>query len=178
MGRFERDPDALTTSFFASEQVVHIGVNDVDELKRISRASDGPSRYSLHNSQADDLHSMVILQPSGTYAQPRKHLTKSKIFHIVDGAMVVMVFTDAGEVQSLYHLVGGKTLIVRIAPDLFHTNVSLTEQAIYHEVIAGPYVRESDDRVYAPFAPQADDQEAGKAYLATLMRSVRPDLLA
>ncbi len=178
MTRFVEDPSALTTSFYATDEVAALAAADVADLERLAQEVGGPARYSLHGSPADDLHCMVILQPAGTYAQPRKHLGKAKSFHLVSGEMVVIAFDDDGAVRSLHRLAGDETLVVRIAPGILHTNYSLTDQAVYHEVIAGPYERGSDDRRYAEFAPAGDEQEAGRAWVEAVIERTRPGLLA
>ena len=175
--QFTEDPSALTKSFYAVDAVAALDHQDVAALGKMARDARGPARYSLHRSASDDLHCMVILQPTGVYPQPRKHANKAKSFHLVSGEMVVVCFTDDGDVRSLHRLASDESLIVRIAPGIYHTNYSLTEQAIYHEVIAGPYDRARDDRHYAAFAPSGDDQEAGRAWLESLIATVRPGLL-
>lgn len=178
MTRFTEDPSALTKSFYAVDAVAAFDHQDAAALGRMARDARGPARYSLHRSADEDLHCMVILQPSGVYPQPRMHASKAKSFHLVSGEMVVVCFTDEGDVRSLHRLASDECLIVRIAPGIYHTNYSLTEQAVYHEVIAGPYDRARDDRHYAAFAPSSDEQEGGRTWLEGLIRAHRPGLLA
>ncbi len=176
MARFWRDDSALTASFFATTATAYADRADIDELKSIAAASSEPARYSLHSSAASMLHSMVILQPFGTYAQPRKHRTKAKIFHIVDGEMVIVVFSEDGDIVAVHHMANDRVVVMHIAPDCYHTNVALTPQAIYHEVITGPFERDSTDRVFAPFAPVQEESQRGMEYLREAIGSVRADL--
>ena len=176
MARFTRDADALTASYFAKDATSFVDTRDIAEIKRLALAESGPARYSLHASPASSLHSMVILQPHGTYAQPRKHLTKAKLFHIVDGEMVVVILEQDGAVRAAHHLAAEKVLVVHVEPDCYHTNIALTPQAIYHEVITGPFERASADRVYASFAPSDWEQEEGLAYVRQAIGTVRPDI--
>ncbi len=178
MTRFSRDDHALTASYFATEATSFVDRADIDELKRLAIAESGPARYSLHESPASTLHSMVILQPYGTYAQPRKHLTKAKLFHIVDGEMAVVIFEEDGSVRAAHHLAADKVLVVHVEPDCYHTNLALTSQAIYHEVITGPFERGSADRVFAAFAPPDTEQEKGLAYIRDAIAAVRSDVAA
>lgn len=176
MARFSRAADALTASYFATDATSFVDRSDIDELKRIAIAESGQARYSLHESPASTLHSMVILQPFGTYAQPRKHLTKAKLFHIVDGEMVVAIFEEDGSVRAVHHLAADKVLVVHVEPDCYHTNMALTPQAVYHEVITGPFERDSTDRVFAAFAPPEAEQERGLAYVRAAVASLRWDI--
>jgi cupin fold WbuC family metalloprotein len=111
MARFTRDANALTASYFAKDATSFVDTGDIDEIKRLAVAESGPARYSLHASPASSLHSMVILQPYGAYAQPRKHLTKAKLFQIVDGEMVVVTFEQDGAVRAAHHLAADKVLV-------------------------------------------------------------------
>ena len=176
MTRFDRDGDAQTASYFATEATSFVDRADIDELKRLAIADSGPARYNLHASASSTLHSMVIVQPFGTYAQPRKHLTKAKLFHIVDGEMVVVIFQHDGTVRAAHHLAANKVLVVHVEPDCYHTNVALTSQAVYHEVITGPFERGSLDRVFADFAPADTEQQRGLAYVRAAVASVRSDI--
>jgi cupin fold WbuC family metalloprotein len=176
MARFSRDDAALTASYFATDATSFVDRADLDELKRVAIAESGPARYSLHESPASTLHSMVILQPFGTYAQPRKHLTKAKLFHIVDGEMAVVIFEEDGSVRAVHHMGADHVLIVHVESDCYHTNIALTPQAVYHEVITGPFDRGSADRVFASFAPSDTEQEKGLAYVRASIASVRSDM--
>lgn len=178
MNRFVEDSSALTKSFFSVEPVAHFDEADVAELCNISRDAKGPARYNLHGSPADELHCMVILQPRRSYSQPRMHKLKAKSFHLIAGEMVVVSFKDDGRVASLHHLSAGKTLIVRIAPGIQHTNYSISEHAVYHEVIAGPYEPAADDRCYADFAPVTEDQLSGQAWIEEIIETRQPGLFA
>jgi cupin fold WbuC family metalloprotein len=176
MDRFSRDVNALTASYFATDATSFVDIGDIAEIVRLAVAEAGPARYSLHESPANLLHSMVILQPYGTYAQPRKHLTKAKLFHIVNGEMAVVTFEQDGKLRAAYHLATDKVLIVHIEPDCYHTNMALTPQAVYHEVITGPFERDSADRVYASFAPSDSEQEKGLAYVREAIAGMRSDV--
>lgn len=176
MERFVEDSSALTKSFFSVEPVAHLEEADVAGLCEISQKASGPARYNLHGSPADELHCMVILQPRRTYSQPRMHKLKAKSFHLIAGEMVVVSFKDDGGVATLHYLSAGKTLIVRIAPGIQHTNYSISEQAVYHEVIAGPYEPAADDRCYADFAPATEDQLSGQAWIEGIIESRQPGL--
>ena len=178
MGQFELDPDAITTSYFACGDIAEIGPSELREIGHLSRQAGGPARYNLHTSRHDDLHCMAILQPAGVYAKPRLHTAKSKVFQFISGDMVVITFGDNGEVRSLHRLAPGETLIVRISPGIFHTNCSLSEQAMYHEVMTGPYEPGQDDRQYADFGPLVEDQETGRTWIHALIAQERPDLLS
>ena len=177
MANYESDPTAATLSFYALDPVVAIDEADIRDLGRLAVSAQGPARFNLHSSRGDDLHCMAILQPARVYSQPRLHRSKAKVFQMLRGEMIVVAFGDEGDVISLYRMGLGQTLIVRIAPGIFHTNFALSDQAAYHEVITGPYEPETDDRVYASFAPDGDDQEAGRDWITRVIEREQPELL-
>jgi cupin fold WbuC family metalloprotein len=176
MPRFTRDEDALTTSLYATAGSSFVDSGDVAELKRISAIDGQSSRYNLHASPASSLHSMVILQPFGAYRKPKKHLGKPKIYHIVDGEMVVVIFEEDGSVRAAHHLASDKVLVIHVEADCYHTNMALTPQAVYHEVTVGPFERASADRVFASFAPDDSEQERGLEYVREAVASLRSDI--
>ena len=174
MQRYRRDDAALSPAYFANDGVSYVDVHDIEELKRTGSAEGTFSRYSLHESAASLLHSMVILQPHGLYAQPRKQRSRAKVFHIVDGEMVVVVFTEDGSVTARHHMAVDRILVVHIPPDTFHTNFAITPQAVYHELITGPFDGDSRDRVFADFAPPQADPERGRDYIRGLSAAIGP----
>ena len=176
MERFRRDHDALTPSFFATDGSAYIDQSDIEKLKVIATRESSPVRFSLHQSPAKDLHSMMILHPRGTYSQPRKHRTRSKIFHIVEGEMVVVTFGEDGATRAAHHLALDKVIVVHIEPDSYHTNFAVTRHAVYHEVIIGPFDRTYTDRVFAPFAPGSTDHEIGLAYMRDKLKGFSPNI--
>ena len=68
MDRFRRDTDALTASYFATDATSFVGSGDIAEIVRLAVAKAEPARYSPHESPANLLKSMGILQRYGTYA--------------------------------------------------------------------------------------------------------------
>ncbi len=174
MTRFEPDPDALSRSFVAQGEVVHITREDAAALQAMASDAKPTARYCLHESADSDLHSMVIMQSHDYYTQPKKHLTKSKVYQIIAGELLVVAFNDDGQVVDVHRMSEHGTLVVRLAPGIFHTNMAITREVVFHELIIGPFMRGSQDRVYAPFAPVTENQLEGKAFLLGLVDAFAP----
>ena len=158
------DPEALSPSSFATTANAYVTQEDVGDL--VTVAGEGPARLSLHTSPRDDLHAMVILQPHGNYAQPRLHHRKSKVFHIIAGELLVLTFTPDGELGTTQVLAQGETITKIVTHGVIHTNVALTQQAIYLEVMSGPFDRDDGEREFARFAPEQDPRNSGLTWLA------------
>lgn len=167
MSRFVSDPNALSPSRFAAERNASVTQDDINAL--VQDAASAGARLNVHTSPADDLHAMVILQPHGNYAQPRAHASKSKVFHIIEGELLVLLFSDQGAIDSLQVLTPGKALTMIVHHGVMHTNVALSPYATYLEVIAGPFERSSAERTFADFAPPQTEQDAGLAWLTSMV---------
>jgi cupin fold WbuC family metalloprotein len=177
MQRFASDDEARTTSYYATTGTAFVDASDVSQLKRLAVGTGGPARYCLHSSPTSALHSMVILQPRSAYSQPRKHLDAAKVFQIVDGEMALILFDEEGAVHAVHHMSRSDVLVVRVEAGVYHTNMAISSEAIYHEVVLGPFDRDSRDRVFASFAPLESDGAAGIDYLRDRVALMRPDLV-
>lgn len=163
--RFTRDPEARSASFYARGDVSYIDESDVEEIKRIALVSGGSARYCLHESAHAGLHSMIIAHQRATYTQPKLHRSSAKIYCIVEGEMLVVVFGDAGVVDAVHHLGPDLTRIVRVSEGHMHTTLALTDIAVYHEVVAEPFQRHGPSRVPGSFAPSTDNPVDGITFM-------------
>lgn len=165
MGTFIPDLAARSPSYFAKDPVAKFGRKQVADLVKMAQENAGIARYCLHNDARDSLHSMFIAQSSRRYWRPKKHSTKDKIFHIVQGEMAVLEFGDDGEPRRLAILSSDHTLAIRVPRATFHTNFALSSIVVHHEIIEGPYVEGESDRIDADFAPIVEDQMSGHQFI-------------
>ena len=165
MGPFLPDSEAKSPSYFAEDAVATFGRLQVADIVQMAQQSIGISRYCLHNNTSDSLHSMIIAQSSRRYWRPKKHSTKDKVFHIVQGHMAVIEFHDGGNPRRLTVLASDQVIAMRIPRGTFHTNFALTSIVVHHEIIEGPYREGESDRIEADFAPANEDQEAGQQFI-------------
>ena len=166
---FSEDEHALSPTYLAQAGTISFGRVEVASLVRIALGGAGVARVSLHPSPTGSLHSMLIAQEAGRYWRPKRHLSKSKSFHIVEGSMLVVIFDDDGKVRGDVVLSPEDQLSVFVSPGTFHTNIALSRVAVHHEVIEGPFARGETDRELAPFAPSEEDAEAAEVYISGLM---------
>ena len=169
MKGFVRDEAAFSPSYYPRTGTVSFGVREVTELRRLAHCKEGVARVSLHKSPSEPLHSMLVAQLAGRYWRPKRHLTKYKSFHIVDGAMLVVIFDADGHVLTGEVLSLADRRSVFVPAGTFHTNLAVTAVAVHHEVIEGPFVHGEDDREAAWFAPAETDGVASAAYVSRLL---------
>ncbi|MEO7425444.1 MAG: WbuC family cupin fold metalloprotein [Fibrobacteria bacterium] len=150
----------------------------VDEV--LARARQSPRRRANHciHQPGDRLQRMVNAGLAGTYFAPHRHKDPDKleIFTLLTGRVIVITFTDAGDILDRALLgrdpaapAGSETWQVEIPPGTWHTLAVLSPEAVLYEVIDGHFDAKTHKR-FAPWAPSEADGEAAKAYLEGLLR--------
>lgn len=148
-------------------------INDahIDWLRQAAAASPrGRVRINLHPDNDAPLHEMFIAIQPGSYIRPHKHPHKSESFHLVHGAVDVIVFDDAGEITDVIELGqpgSGKAFYYRMSAPLFHTLLIRSDLLVLHEVTNGPF--DPGATVWGGFAPAEDAAAAAiQAWRQTL----------
>jgi cupin fold WbuC family metalloprotein len=158
---------------YAADPIVQLSRLDIGEL--IERAGRNPRkrvRICTHKGIADNLHEMFIIHTRETYVRPHKHLGKSESFHVIEGAVDVVVFDDRGEITEVIAMgdySSGKTFYYRIADPLYHTLLIRSEVIVFHEATNGPFER--SDTLFAPWAPE-DGAPSQKEFMERLTAKV------
>ena len=153
----------------------------------LERARLSPRLRANHcfHRPGDRLQRMVNAALAGTYFAPHRHKDPDKleIFTILTGRVIVITFTDAGEILDRAVLDrdgtggGGKgAWQVEIPPGTWHTLAVLSPEAVLYEVIDGHFDAKTHKRL-APWAPPESDPEAARAYLAELLDRTGTGLL-
>jgi cupin fold WbuC family metalloprotein len=159
--------------FVAEAQIVRMGARQISFLKQqAARNARGRARICAHRSNHDSLHEMLIAISAESYIHPHKHLSKIESFHIVEGAVDVIMFDDAGSVIDVIELGDistGRNFYYRLSDSVFHTLLIHGDFLVVHEVTNGPFVRE--ETILAPFAPPEGRREEVIAYIAGIART-------
>lgn len=129
----------------------------VEELKAVARRNvRGRARICFHASPEAPLHDMLIALCSTTSYQPHKHLNKAEAFHMIEGRLRVVLFSDEGAVENSFELAAaddagaaGAAFYCRIPLKKFHTVVPLTETVVFREVTDGPFV--AAETIFSPW---------------------------
>jgi cupin fold WbuC family metalloprotein len=159
---------------YADDSIVTVDASDVAAMKR---AADGNPRRRVrlcaHRSIDAALHEMLIVHSIDTYVRPHKHLGKSESFHVIDGEVDVVIFSEDGAVAELIQMgsfQSGRPFFYRIADPLYHTLLIRSPVLVFHEATTGPFKRE--ETVFAPWAPGDGDHDAVERFLAGLNQAV------
>ena len=160
--------------YVADEPIVKVTRRDVDWLKGLAADTRRRRvRLCAHKSTQDALHEMLIVLDGATYVRPHRHRGKSESFHVVEGAVSVVVFDDAGTVREVVRLgeyASGRQFYYRLAEPAYHTVLIESASAVIHETTNGPFDRSETD--FAPWSPPEEDAEAGRCYLRELAEAL------
>lgn len=145
---------------------------DLDELTELARkAARRRKNYNFHYTDADPSHSLLNAIEPDSYIQPHRHLdpAKDETLLVVRGRIGVIIFDEAGKVESRAVLVpGGDPAVVNIPSGVYHTWISLEPDSVFFETKAGPFLPLSRQEK-APWAPEENTEFTG-TYLESLRR--------
>jgi cupin fold WbuC family metalloprotein len=159
--------------YLAPGPICALGPGDVALIKAAALQSPkGRARINAHPNAADALHEMLIALRSDSYIRPHKHPGKSEAFHIIEGAVDIVVLDDNGAITEVVSLAGSGSghFYYRMSSPHFHTLLIRSDILVVHEITNGPFVPGAT--VFASFAPE--EGNAGSAnYMTELDRRVR-----
>jgi len=157
---------------YSKDAVTTIDMADIAVLKK--RASINKRkriRLCAHPDVQDALHEMLIVHHKGNYVPPHKHIGKSESFHIIEGSLKIVLFSDQGAISDIIHLDAsvskGSFFYYRLSESLYHTVIPISGVVVFHETTNGPFHRK--DMIIPECAPDDNaDDETKKAYMAGL----------
>ena len=153
--------------YFNPERIIKINDNIVMELKEKARANaDGRYRLCLQHSSQDNLHEMYIVRRKGDYGRPDMHLYTTESHTIVDGAMLVVLFEEDGQIREVFELSKDQYHTYRIDTNIYHMQIPLSEQVVYYEVKLGPFTEKSN--IFPDWAPEPHDTERVAIFMKEL----------
>lgn len=128
------------------------------------------ARFCAHSSPDAEQHDMLIASHRDTYVTPHRHLSKSETFVVLEGLADIILFNSDGAVQEIVKMGPpscGKPFFYRMPPRQFHSLSIDTELLVFLENTKGPF--NLDDRENASWAPDYNDTESGRAYIASIL---------
>lgn len=160
--------------FLAKGPIASIGGEEIELLKSaLANAPKRRVRINMHPSSDDRLHEMFIALRSDCYIRPHKHPTKSEAFHLVYGAVDIVVFDDDGQIREVVKLGAGyahRPFYYRMSEPFFHTLVIRSDILVIHEITNGPF--DPSGTVFASFAPEDTDHDAATAFRLSLAKRI------
>lgn len=170
MALVQKSPDV----FLAEGPISAIGATELEKLKAAVKASPkGRARINAHPDGEDTLHEMIIAIDPASYIRPHKHPGKSEAFHIVEGDVDIVVFSDDGEIDRIVELGapgGSRAFYYRMSSAFFHTLIIRSRMLIVHEITNGPFRPQAT--VFADFAPEESETGKAEAWQADLLARV------
>jgi cupin fold WbuC family metalloprotein len=162
----EVTPEAIAVA----DSIVKIRSEGIDLLKaRLVHSPRRRMRILTHRDVGDQVQEMLIAFRRGVYIPPHKHIDKSESFHIVEGMLDVVVFSDDGKVVDVIPMgdyQSGRVFFYRMADPAYHTLVVRSAEVVFHETSGGPFSRQAN--IFADWAPDERDTPAAEHYLAEL----------
>lgn len=159
---------------FADERIVKVGSKEIEFLKKkASYNIRQRMRLCTHRDIADRLHEMLIVHQKDTYVRPHKHQNKIESFHIIEGAVDVILFDDDGNIIEVIRMgdySSGSHFYYRISDPYYHTLLIKSDVLVFHETTNGPFNR--SDTIFAPWAPEESDLIATNEFMTRLTRFV------
>lgn len=138
----------------------------VDLIKQAEISKRKRQHRNIHLSYEDSCQRLFNAIDPESYIQPHRHTAASKdeLLIAIRGLMACITFDDQGFVRSVHHfgseLYGENVCVgVEVAPNTWHTVVSLVRGAVLLEVKAGPFDPEHP-KEYASWAPNEEDMGA------------------
>jgi cupin fold WbuC family metalloprotein len=152
--------------FLTEGPIATVGPADIDVLKNaVSKTPKRRARINAHPDSSDDLHEMIIAIEPGSYIRPHMHPGKSEAFHIIEGAVDIVVFDKAGHIKrvvSLSEKGSDLPFYYRMSSPFFHTLIIRSSLLVVHEITNGPF--QPGGTVFADFAPDETDLDNVAAF--------------
>jgi len=158
------------------EPVRSVGKVDIEYLKmKATESIRNRYRLCLHQDVSHHTQEMIICLKGFTYFQPHRHPAgHSESYHLIEGLLDVYLFNEQGCLLETVRLAApgsyndaSRAFMYRLSFPIYHFVVPLSEWTIYHEVLTGPWNKDSINH-YAPFAPEENDVEAVNAFVHKL----------
>jgi cupin fold WbuC family metalloprotein len=159
--------------YLAPGPICALGSEDIALIKAAAMESPkGRARINMHPSADDLLHEMIIAVRKDSYIRPHRHPGKSEAFHLIDGAVDIVVLDDHGDIIEVVPLMAGRmgAFYYRMSKPFFHTLLIRSDMIVVHEITNGPFVPAAT--VFADFAPE-EGSSAATGYIAELDVRVR-----
>ena len=168
----------MTDIFRECAPIVEIGSQWLSRLKRAAMESPlGRSRVCVHIDDAATVQEMILALRQDVLFRPHRHLKKTESFHMIEGALDIVVFDENGtpiRAISLAAFGGNEAFYYRLNESLFHAILPRTPMVVFHETTTGPFSK--NDARFAPWAPQ--DPLQLRAFLENAMKTASQAMAA
>ncbi|MBM4439481.1 MAG: WbuC family cupin fold metalloprotein [Candidatus Rokubacteria bacterium] len=159
---------------YTAADVMRVSRQEVEILKEAAEANARKRiRLCAHVDPEAAVHEMLIVHARDIYVPPHRHVGKTESFHMVEGALTLVLFEEGGGVRDVVEMgtfESGRAFYHRLGEAVYHTVLIRSEVAVFHETTAGPFRREAME--LAPWAPPADDAMKVRRFMDALEREL------
>lgn len=125
------------------------------------------SHYNVHQSLADPVQKLFVAATRDSYFRPHRHSDKNEFAIVIAGQVDIILFDDNANIVNRQRLGPGTAAVAfEILPNIWHSWLVVTDQALFFEVKQGPYIAETAAE-FAPWAPPEGEPEA-RDYMRSL----------
>jgi cupin fold WbuC family metalloprotein len=146
----------MTEMFRESAAIVEIGADWLARLKAEATASPlGRCRVCVHVDDAAMVQEMILALRQDVLFRPHRHPNKTESFHMIEGALDIVVFDAAGtplRAVQLGAIGSGRSFYYRLNEALYHAILPRTPLVVFHETTTGPFSKTDAD--FADWAPE------------------------
>lgn len=154
------------------DKALKIDKKYIEYLKALAKEnSAGKCTMCLHNDIREHVHQMINVYPKEMYVRPHSHPFKTETKILIEGRLLMIIFDSSGEIIDRFIMERDGIFTFRLDKGIIHTNIPLTD-AVFHEVIDGPFVGK-DDSVFPEWAPGLDDEEEIRKIMDRIMQDER-----
>lgn len=157
---------------FMQGDVIKVTMEQIEELKNITKESGARSRLCMQDSPENCMQDMYICRKKGDYCRPDKHQGIPESHVIIDGTEAIVLFSDTGEIIDVF-ILNKETgyLTYRINSTVYHMTIPLSEYAVDLEIKPGPF----DDKtnIYPEWAPHNTDHDGIRKFMEKVNQKIR-----
>jgi cupin fold WbuC family metalloprotein len=147
----------MTEVFRECGSIVEIGADWLSRLKASAIESPlGRCRVCVHVDDAAMVQEMILAMRQDVLFRPHRHPKKTESFHMIEGALDIVVFDERGTPVRAIQLAaddGTRPFYYRLNEALYHAILPRTPLVVFHETTTGPFSK--SDAEFADWAPQA-----------------------
>lgn len=162
----------MTEVFRECDAIVEIGPDWLSRLKAFAMASPlGRSRVCVHIDDAAAVQEMILAVRQDVLFRPHRHLDRTESFHMIEGALDIVVFDEEGEPIRGVRLAAighDRSFYYRLNAARYHAILPRTPIVVFHETTTGPFSK--DGTQFADWAPR--ERLELRAFLENAMRAV------
>lgn len=163
---------AKTTTYIHDQEIITVNSGLIDQIKKAALKDPlGRARLCLHRRNEDAVQEMIIVMRKGTYVRPHRHVAKTESFHLIEGKLLLVFFSDTGKViRQMIMSRNNKRIpfIYRLSSDIYHTVIPISDLIILHETTTGPFSKTNSE--FAPWSPEETDKINIKKYLTKILK--------